>query len=262
MRKMARILSFTAATFSLVALASCAGAGMITGSGVIKTEPRTVAGFSSIQLQTSGNIFIEQTGEETLTIEAEDNIIPLLTSDVANGRLVLGSRPNTSYTTTKDITYHITVKALDQVVLTGSGNINVKPINTAAFNIEINGSGNVTVDQLDGLQQLSVNIGGSGDATVTAVTTQTVTVNISGSGDVKVAGQGDSQLISVRGSGNYNGEGLTTQSAQVNIAGSGSAVINAAQTLDVLIGGSGSVSYLGSPTINQQITGSGTVNKR
>ena len=42
-------------------------------------------------------------------------------------------------------------------------------------------------------------------------------------------------------------------------SGTGSAVVNAAQTLDVTIGGTGTISYLGSPTVTKDISGVGSV---
>ena len=46
----------------------------IRGSGTFKTENREVSPFSSISFESVGKLNIRQTGKESLTIVAEDNI--------------------------------------------------------------------------------------------------------------------------------------------------------------------------------------------
>ena len=65
-------------------------------------------------------IEIQQTGEESLVIEAEDNILPLLTSEVSGRRLTLGTKPNTSISATRPIVYRLTVKDLAGIGVSGS----------------------------------------------------------------------------------------------------------------------------------------------
>src|SRR5262249_20698204 len=46
-----------------------------TGAGGVRTESRQVSGFTAVELQGFGDLTIEQTGAESLTIEAEDDIL-------------------------------------------------------------------------------------------------------------------------------------------------------------------------------------------
>ena len=91
------------------------------GSGQLATAQREVSGFTKVELAGQGDLTIEQTGTESLTISAEDNLLPLLTSDVSGDTLILGTKPNTSIVTTKPITYSVTVKDLDGLAVSGSG---------------------------------------------------------------------------------------------------------------------------------------------
>jgi hypothetical protein len=71
----------------------------------------TVAtGFTKVELSGTGELPIEKTGTESLTISAEDNILPRLTSKVSGDALILGTKPNTTIVTTKPITYSFTVR--------------------------------------------------------------------------------------------------------------------------------------------------------
>ncbi len=48
----------------------------------MKTESRDVPGFTRLALGTIGELTLVQGEEESLVIEAEDNILPLITSEV------------------------------------------------------------------------------------------------------------------------------------------------------------------------------------
>src|SRR5262249_23160665 len=77
----------------------------VVGSGRVASEARQVRNFDEVALTGSGTLTVTQTGEESLTIQADDNILPLLTSDVVGRRLTLGTKPNTSFSTPSRIVY-------------------------------------------------------------------------------------------------------------------------------------------------------------
>ena len=109
------------------------------------SEPRTVSGINAVELDTSGILTITQGESESLTIEAEDNLLPLLTSEVFNGRLQLGVKSDNRISATKPIRYTLAVKDLSAISVNGSGSINVSDFVTSqAMRIEGNGSGGLT----------------------------------------------------------------------------------------------------------------------
>jgi hypothetical protein len=57
----------------------------MTGSGNVITESRDVAGFNEIALGGIGTGIVTQGDEEALTIEAEDNLLPPIGSEVREG---------------------------------------------------------------------------------------------------------------------------------------------------------------------------------
>ena len=61
---------------------ACGGAETIQGSGNVTSESRNVSNFNEVELQGIGNLTVQQTGSESLTIEAEENIIPYLKTEV------------------------------------------------------------------------------------------------------------------------------------------------------------------------------------
>jgi hypothetical protein len=199
-----------------------------------------VSDFNAVELQGIGNLTIQQTGSESLTIEAEDNIIPYLKSEVENNRLTLYTENGVNIRTTKPINYKVTVKDLSDLKLTGSGTINVENINTNDLKITTSGSGNVSA----------------------STDTNSLEVVLSGSGDANMNGKTDSQNATISGSSRYQAENLQSKEAKIDISESGSATLKVSDALDVRIAGSGSVEYAGNPTVSKQISGSGVLRKR
>mgnify|MGYP002682593131 CR=1 FL=1 len=64
---------------------------VITGSGNVATREIEVSGFDAVRLAGVGDLTITQGQTESLTIEAEDNILDVLESKVRAGELVLGT---------------------------------------------------------------------------------------------------------------------------------------------------------------------------
>lgn len=85
-----------------------------TGSGHVTTEMRQVSGFTRVELSGTGELTVEKTGTESLMISAEDNLLPLLTSEVSGDTLILGAKSNTTIYATKPITYSLTVTDLTE----------------------------------------------------------------------------------------------------------------------------------------------------
>src|SRR5688500_9858117 len=97
--------AFSALLSSMLSLSGCLlqQHDTIHGSGVAKTETRDVAEFTRIEATGSPNVTVTIGDKQSLTIEADDNILPLLTTEVKDGKLVIASEKNTSYSPKTDI---------------------------------------------------------------------------------------------------------------------------------------------------------------
>src|SRR5215475_389629 len=77
-----------------IGLAGCnlsSAVGGVKGSGITKTEKRSLAPFDSIEVSCHGSIQVHTQGQEGLEISGDDNIIPLITTEVNNGTLYIRS---------------------------------------------------------------------------------------------------------------------------------------------------------------------------
>ena len=186
------------------------------GSGQLATQSRQVSGFTSVELTGVGELSIDQTGTESLTVSAEDNLLPLLTSKVEGDTLILGKKPNNRIVTTKPITYTLTMKDITGLAVSGSGTINAPKLSTDALRIEISGSGVITT--AGNADDQSLEISGSGRYLADGLTSKTTTAEISGSGTANVVAS-NALDVKISGSGTltYSGNPQVTQT----VSGSG-----------------------------------------
>ena len=106
-------------------------------SGDLMTEIRQVAGFTAISADFAGVLIIEETGEESLTIEAEAAYLPMIQSRVVYGRLVLTMDGALNADFEGNITLHVTVKELDDIELSGIVQAQVIGIEQAALAVHM-----------------------------------------------------------------------------------------------------------------------------
>jgi hypothetical protein len=120
------------------------GSGGARGSGVLTTESREVSGFTGVTVSGAAHLILEQSGTESLTITAEDNILPLLSSEVVDGRLLLGNRTGASISPTREIVYHVTCRDLSAVSLSGAVRADLEGVDTDELEVALSGATHLT----------------------------------------------------------------------------------------------------------------------
>ena len=171
----------------------------IRGSGNVITLERVVGNFTSIQVNMGADLVLTQGNGEALTLEADDNLMEYIQTDVQNGRLVITTPNNTSITTTQTVRVYVTFDSLREVEIFGSSNITGENLNLDALTIAFSGSGSTWLTGT--VNDQTINIRGQATINNFDLTSRNVTVDISGNGtihvnatdtlDVTVAGQGD-----------------------------------------------------------------------
>jgi hypothetical protein len=205
-------LLFCALTPSLPA---CDRADGVRGSGNEKTEPRSVSGFSRIVLASSGDVTISQTGAESLTVTADDNLLPHLRTAVSGGTLKLDT--DTAIKSGKPIKYAITVKDLSSLEVSGAGDLTATGVHAGTLRVAISGEGDV---KLTGdVEREEVTVSGAGDYEGARLTAKTAKVVVSGAGNASVT-VSDALDVDIGGAGNvvYAGDAKVTS----HVSGAGS----------------------------------------
>lgn len=208
------------------------------GSGVVITQTRQVSDFNRVSLNGIGDLTLVQGDRESLQIEAEDNVIKNITTEVRDGTLYIGFERKTILPT-KPVKFFLTMRDIKDLETKGVSNIKAESVQTDQLHVGISGTGNIDIEDLSA---------------------NSLEISISGAGNFNTGGQVDRQEINLSGAGNFNGEDLQSKTARVTITGLGKVTLWVTENLDVTISGTGGVDYYGEPQVSQQISGLGKVN--
>jgi hypothetical protein len=152
----------------------------VTGSGTLATETRDVSSFSGVVLGGVGKLIIAHGETESLSITAEENILPLLRSEVSGGRLILGPPPGSSISNTRDIVYRLTVRELDSLVVSGVTVVRVEGVDTDLLTVNLTGTSVIRAFGRADRQEIVVS--GLGDYRARNLESRVATVDVSGLG--------------------------------------------------------------------------------
>jgi hypothetical protein len=274
-----------------------AGSQMVRGSGTAGAEDRNVSNISGVELRTPGTLDITIGSSESLRIEADDNLLQYILTDVSGGRLVIKTRPGKPLQPVRPIKYHLSVIQLNSLGISSSGDITVPELNSGAFSIAISSSGNLSMKKLD-CSSLRVNISSSGDANIAELNAKTLSVNISSSGNlsmkkldcsslrVNISSSGDAniaelnaktlsvnisssgnldiaggyvpkQTITISSSGEYRARDLPSENADVSLSSRGDATLRVSAILSGRLSSSGNINYVGNPKVTVNTSSSG-----
>ncbi len=214
-----------------------------SGSGNVVSETRKVSDFHAIDISYPGEVVITQGNTESLKIEAEDNIMPGLKTQVKNGTLEIfyKAEKNKHVNPTKPVKITIVVKELDDLQFSSAGTLTIDGVKTDSLDFGLSGAGKVTVSKIE---------------------TRDLKIDLSGAGSMESSGTADKLDINISGFGSFEGGDLHSQNVKVNISGAGSATVWADDELDANVSGAGSVNYYGSPSVSKNVSGVGGVNSK
>jgi len=211
------------------------------GSGNVVTETRDVSGFQAIDISYPAQVLVKQGSKESLEIEAEDNLLPGLKTQVKNGVLdIFYKTTNGKHVNpTKTVKITIVVKDLTSVDFTSAGDLTIENLKTNALDVSLSGAGNLKLNK---------------------ILVKALGVDLSGAGSMSASGTADDLSLNISGFGDFKGTDLHSKDAQVDISGAGSATMWVDNNLDAQISGAGSISYYGSASVTKQVSGVGGVN--
>jgi hypothetical protein len=216
----------------------CVSPPPIYGNGEIVAEDREVSGFDAVSVGGSGHLTITQGDQESLIIEADENLLPYLESVVRGSELKIRQTRNNLRFSEKPV-YTVQLKNLNKLRLSGSLKAEMEQLETEDLDAAISGSGRIELGRLDA---------------------QDVDAGVSGSGEI-VIGEGEAESFDARisGSGDLRAADFQVQRMSLSISGSGSGRVWVTESLDARISGSGRIDYAGSPQISSSVSGSGKI---
>lgn len=160
----------------------------VKGSGVADTQQRSVGKFSRLNVSSAIHANVTVGGAQKIVVTADDNIVPLIKTEVRKKTLYLSLEPRTSINTTTGMEVSVTVPELSAINCSGATQVNVKSLSGDTFFVDASGAARI---QLEGaITRLELDASGSAKIDAKKAKTESVKVDASGAAKIQVFATG------------------------------------------------------------------------
>ncbi|MFC4690000.1 head GIN domain-containing protein [Dokdonia genika] len=235
-------------TLSLVLLASTQihaqwWGKSVKGNGELETITRNVGDYDEISVAGFFDVTLVAGNEGEITIEGESNLLEYIETEVNGDRLTIKVKNKQNLKTSwgKDIKIRVPFRDLNQVSLSGSGEImSTDVIKANNFRVSVSGSGDINL-------------------VVEASSTES---RVTGSGDLVLRGSTRDHETSVTGSGDLEAGRFKADNVDAKVTGSGDIRVSCEKSIRARVTGSGDIEYVGNPTKQDtKVSGSGDISR-
>ncbi|MCC7563034.1 MAG: DUF2807 domain-containing protein [Methanobacterium sp.] len=181
----------------LCIVVAASGCTQLPGTG---NQTPDISGVTNVALNGPGTLIIQQGNNESIRIEADDNLMSKISTTVSGNSLSIN---NLNSVSNRAVKIYITLKDLNSLTTNGGGDSEVTDLNTDSLTVTldngkmtlsgnidnliatINGGGTIAAKDLVS-QKATATINGEGKATLNIVNTLNAVVN--GGGSIKYSG--------------------------------------------------------------------------
>ena len=206
-----------------------------------QSEVRDVGPYQGIRIEGPYKVTLTTGTEGKLTFEGNRSDLDKIESYVKKGILIIKKENTSWFSDWKSdlVSIRIPVEQINQIILTGSGDIQAETIlKTPRLKIIISGSGNINLE----------------------VNTPSLNGIVTGSGELKLSGLSAQIGFTVTGSGSIEASALKSQFGKAQITGSGDINMQVTEEINGQVTGSGDITCFGNSKHQKiKITGSGDI---
>jgi len=157
--------------------------GAVQGSGFRTQRPRTLGDFHAIENKAVCSMVITVGVPFKVIVEADENVIPEVTTDVKDG--VLSVNLDRSINSKIPIRLIISMPKLDKYTNAGVGEVTITGLKEPFLTINESGAGTITAS--GSADMVDLTLSGVGNANLKDVQAKSVTALLSGAGSAKVS---------------------------------------------------------------------------
>jgi hypothetical protein len=212
------------------------GGPQIQGSGVLQSEERAVAEFSEINLSSAVELELAVGPPTSLTVTADDNILPHVVTDVSGGRLSIFINASTS--SQKGVQIKATTPRLSDLVGNGAVRVAAEGISGDQFHLALNGASTcrlaAEVDELE--------------------------ADVQGASTALLAGSAEALTLECQGASRIDADDLKARRVVAAASGASRIQVTASDQIAARADGASLVRYRGRPSkVTRDATGASTI---
>ena len=210
-----------------------------TGSGNIVTEKRSTGSFTGVSAAGGFQVEIKNGPAEEVTVEADDNLIKYIETDVSGGQLRI------------------------RLKVHNVNDAHLKVFITAPEINKLNASAAADIEAKDGLKSSGeINLQASSAAKITtAVDAPSVKADASSAGEISLSGRTKNFTAESSSGSNIKASQLLSENTVATASSGASAHVHASVTLEANASSGGNINYLGGANVKVSQSSGGSVNK-
>ncbi|WP_299706212.1 head GIN domain-containing protein [uncultured Pontibacter sp.] len=232
------ILSVLVLALMLANLPALAQRQHIKGEGELVSQNRNASGFKGINVSGGFAVELTQGNNEGVRIEAQENLLNSIQTEVKNGVLHIYTSDNIS--STKGMKAYITIRELNSVSISGGvkvvGNSTFK---ANSFDLDMSGGSKVQL----------------------AIDTKKLKADMSGASKVELSGVADEVRMDMSGASKVDASELESKRVHVEASGASNVKVFARNELTVNASGATKVAYKGDPSISSNVSAAAKISK-
>ncbi|OFY68495.1 MAG: hypothetical protein A2Y71_14590 [Bacteroidetes bacterium RBG_13_42_15] len=196
----------------------------VYGNNQVVKKERDAGNFSGLRVSSGIDVYLKQTGDESIVVEADENLHEYILTEIRDGILNVYTEANIREAEMKRV--YVTMKDINSLKTTSAGDIiGETPVKTEKLELSASSAGDIKLE----------------------VYAKVIEANISSSGDVTLTGEVDILDASLSSAGDLNAFGLDVREAEVSASSAGDADISVSERLRARASSAGDINYRGNP---------------
>ena len=206
----------------------------VTGNGHVVEETRDIRNFKSLKVSSGIDVFITQGDNISLRLEADENLLEHIKTEVVDGQLKIFTDNNIRMAKSKKV--YLKYEELESIHVSSAGDVKGEnTLHTGNLKLRLSSAGDIKLEVV--ADEIDLQISSSGNATLTGKT-----------------GYLEAGLSSA---GNLNAFDLQAAKADVSVSSAGNARIYVTDEARFKCSSAGDIVYKGDPKVLESSTSSG-----
>jgi hypothetical protein len=227
----------------ILAVTSCVNGQFwksVEGHGHVVSKERKTDSFSGLKVSSGIDVYLKQGDNETVTVEADENLQEYILTEVRGGVLNVYSEYNIRDAERKRV--YVTMKEVNSVKTTSAGDVyGETPINSDRLELSASSAGNIKLE----------------------VNAKKIDLDISSSGDISLTGETDMLRADLSSAGDLKAYDLKAREADVSVSSAGDADVNVSERITARASSAGDVNYKGDPKyVDAHSSSAGGIHRR
>ncbi len=213
----------------------------VRGNGNVQTEERTIDGtFSSIKATEGLDVYLTQSDDESIVVEADENLQELIITEIKDGVLKIHTRQNIGKATAKKVI--VSFKDISSIISTsGSDVYSTNIINTEELELKTTSGSDMTLE----------------------VNTSVLNCKSTSGSDLRLSGKTQKLIAEATSGSDIKAENLIAESSQVKATSGADITVNTLKELTAKATSGGDIKYYGNPEkVNKSDSASGSIKKK